>query len=303
MSEKNGEINQFEKQEIPKEYSPITVLREREFYPGVISIDENGQDKIEDEDLSYIFKFLRKNVKKGSLLNIGAGITHCHQMVGLADKLTQITALDISPKNNQLIQEFLDRIKGIGGQTMVEDGDMKTLKTLAEALAQDKQDFGIEKTGDELLDLFYKESFYNGQPDIITADMVEDMDKLGSGELVDGRKYDNIMFSFALYVRDKNDLVKLFGNLKKRLNPDGHILIIDAKTFSIDEENEGEVLYSEDAVVLEKYSEAYDWTIDDIKEIAQKVGFGKVEAHDYKIQDKKEEQEKFGGYLFLKIEE
>src|SRR3989338_2822736 len=245
MSEKIGELNQFENQETPEEYNPVITLREREFYPGVISKDENGKEKIEDEDLRYIFKFLRENIKEGSLLNMGAGITHCHHMVGLADKLTQITALDISPKNNQLIKEFLDGIKGIGGQTMVGGSDMETLKTLSSALARDKQEFGIEKSGRELLDLFYEKSFYKGLPDIIAADMIEDMDKLGSGELVDGRKYDNIMFSFALYVRDKTDLANLFENLKKRLNPGGRIVIIDAKTFSFDEENESEILYSE----------------------------------------------------------
>ena len=74
----------------------------------------------------------------------------------------------------------------------MEQSDIAVLNKLAEAITNDKK-YKIKYNGAELLSRLYEASKYQGELDIITADPIEQMDKLGSGELLAGRTYDNII--------------------------------------------------------------------------------------------------------------
>ncbi|KKS92313.1 MAG: hypothetical protein UV67_C0006G0029 [Parcubacteria group bacterium GW2011_GWC1_43_12] len=291
----------LEKREEENEYNPLEILREREFYPGVIEVEE-GKEIITDEDYKACFEFLRENIKDGSLLNLnfGSGITHCHYMLPLIDRLSHVTALDISAKNNQLIGELLNSIQDKGNPEIIEEEDKKMLRDLAQAVSKD-EDFGIKESGEELLAMLHEKSQHEGKSDIITADMIEDMEKLGSGELVGDRKFDNIYLSFSIYARTREELVGFLKNAKERLNEGGNLLIIDCENYT-NESGEEKELFSEDKVIEEKYGEVFDWTLDEMKEILNEVGFSSVNSQIREIEAKEDEAEEFGTYLFIKAQ-
>lgn len=291
-----------EKKEKVKEYDPIKVLRERDMDPECIYTDENGKDVIDDEDLNFLFKFVRQNVKEGSVLNLGGGFSHAHYMSTVADKITHATSIEISPKNNQVTEELLKSIadKKFKGE-LVKKLDTKTLTTLAGALSGDSS-YGIEKSKQEMLAMLSEKCQYNGHPDVITADMIEGMHQLGSGEMVDGRKYDNILMLFASYTRSKEETLEFFKNVKMRLNDSGWFTIVDVADYSgLEDPKEDNVILQEDKIVAEKYPTPWVMNIKDVEEILKEAGFKNIIADEKEVNGEAEKDE-FGKYLVFRAE-
>src|SRR3989344_4067653 len=190
-------ISNENKQEKESKYVPIDVLRNREI-PRAFYRDGNGELIMDDPDLESINDYLNKEIKPGSVLSLGSGLVNSYRMLPAIEKITRVTCIDISEKNNVVNRELIEGSQNIGEQKLVEQQDIEVLKNLAEAIASNN-DYGIKSSGSELLKMLYDKSQYKGEMDIITADMIEKMDELGSGGLVDGRTYDNILLLYSFY--------------------------------------------------------------------------------------------------------
>lgn len=290
----------YETKEKAGEYDPIYVLRNREILPESIFIGEDGKETMDDEDLSYVHKFLRKNIKNGSVLNLGGGLTHAHRMLPIADKITHATSLDISENNNQVTAELLESIRGGGAPALVEEEDVRLFKILAGATANDKK-YHIKNGGNELLSMLYEKSQYKGKLDIIAADMIAQMEELGSGELVDRRTYDNVLLLFSLFTRDRKETLALIKNAKKRLNDGGRLIVMDVWDFDGVGENasEDDCMHSEDEQVRSLYPKPWIWDTEEFIEILQEAGFSKIKSEEHEVEESEEEKNAIGGYVSL----
>lgn len=274
-----------------REYSPLEPLR-RDFNSRRIYSNEEGKAIINDPDLHTIMQSYRNSVIEGSLLDLGAGTTHLHYMTAIEDKLSQITALDLTPKNIQLLHELL---KGVSGKTAqkpeyVESQDVEILKLTAQAIAQDPR-YGQNRTAEGILsNITQKPLKEDGQPDFIVGDMY-DLTVLGD------RKFDNILLGFSLSVsKDINDLGRLFAGIQQHLNPGGRIIIADFEGFS-DEDLE---TFTEDEVVTSRYHTNYPLNAEILASILKNAGFSEVEVNKRAVETEEEEKEHDLGYLFAK---
>jgi len=261
-------------------------------------IDEHGIETIDDEELHFMYKYLRDNVKEGNLLNLGSGITHIHQMCANEDKLTEITYIDLQPENNVLVRELIERALNLNdyqkGIRLASEGDVDLLRLIAEAMHKDPS-YGIEKSGSETLSSLYKKMQHNGRLDIKTRDMISSMDKLGSGEIVDGRTYDNALMLFSRFTRNPEETDKFISNVNKRINEGGKFIIIDAEVYGGADTESDESALQEGKKVEEEYSEVHDWTKEEMIEILKRAGFKSVKAETHEIsEDSDSEQRTFG---------
>lgn len=290
----------YETKEGAGKYDPIYVLRNREISPESIFIGEDGKETIDDEDFTYVQKFLRKSVKGGSVLNLGGGLTHAHRMLPIVDKITHATTLDISEKNNQVTAELLESIRSAGAPALVEEEDVRLFKLLAGALANDKK-YRIKNSGKELLSMLYEKSQYKGKADIITADMIAQVDALGSGELVDGRMYDNVLFLFSLFTRNREETLALIKSAKKRLNDGGRLIVMDVWDFEGVGEgaSEDDYMHSEDERVGALYSKPWIWETEEFVEVLREAGFSKITTEEHETEESEEEKDAIGGYVSL----
>src|SRR3989338_7201720 len=190
-------INDENKQEKESKFEAIKVLRNRE-YPTDFIRDKEGKLVLQDPDLKFINDSTYADTKEGSFLTISADPDTIFRLLPAAAKIKDYsTVVNFSEKNNQVNKELLEGSQNIGEQRVVEQSDIAVLNKLAEAITNDKK-YKIKYNGAELLSRLYEASKYQGELDIITADPIEQMDKLGSGELLAGRTYDNIIF-FSAY--------------------------------------------------------------------------------------------------------
>lgn len=285
-----------EKKEDERGYNPAEVLKKRDIIPSKVRRNERGIEVIEDKELNYIFKYLRDNIKEGNLLDIGAGIAHVHQMCAIEDKLTEITAVDISPINNVLTRDLIEmHMRKTGESRVVPKSDVETLEILAEALHKDAT-YGISRTGDEILSSVYDKMQYKGKLDIKWADVIKNMDELKDGKMVDGRTYDNALLLFASFARTREELIGMLSAVKERLKENGRLIIMDAETYEngVDSDSE-EVAQQEDTIVEKLYSEVYDWSQEDMIKVLQEIGFKIKKIDTHKIsEDSESEQRSFG---------
>ena len=123
--------------------------------------------------------------------------------------------------------------------------------------------------------------------DIITTDMIEHMTELGSGELVDGRTYDNILLLYSFYTRNKEETVKFVENIKKRLNRGGQVIVMDVWNFEgVSESTEEDYINSEDEIVAEKYPEPWSWETKGITSIFKGVGLTRTKKIEKEVEEK-----------------
>jgi SAM-dependent methyltransferase len=291
-------LNPKEKKETKEyKYDPMKVLREREINSDFVYIDENGKETIDDKDYNYIEKYIRTNIKEGSVLDLGGGFTHCHRILAAIDKITHATSVDISEANNQVTKELLEGSKNIGKQQLVKKSDINLLKISASAMAKDES-YDIKISGTEMMDMLYEKCQYKGRPDIITADIIAQADGLGSGEMLDNRKYDNVMFFFSFFTRNREETLNLIKNAKQRMNEGGRLIIMDVWEFEgvRDAESEEDVVRSEDKIVAEKYPNPWIWSTEEMIEMLKEAGFSQVRTEEKKVEESEAEKNELGGY-------
>lgn len=285
-----------EEKEREREYNPLEPLR-RDFNPECIKRNEKGEAVIDDPDLHTLMRFYRDSIKKGSLLDIGAGATHHHYMTALEDKLSAITALDLSPRNIQLLRELQEGETNRQSEApkYIESQDIEILKTTAEAVAADPQ-YGKERSTEEILhNIAKKTSLKDGSPDLVVGDMY-DLSPLGE------RKFDNVLLGFSLFVsKDEKDLARLFSEIQKHLEPDGRIIISD-----FGDPEEGEILFQdedlgtfhEDKPILDKYHTDFRLDKKTLSGILKDVGFTNVKIAEKSVEAEGDEAEHELKYMF-----
>ena len=294
----NGE----NKQEKESKYNPIDVLRNREI-PRAFYRDRNGELIMDDPDLESINDYLNKEIKPGSVLSLGSGLANSYRMLPAIEKITQVTCVDISAKNNQVNKELIEGSQNIGERKLVEPQDIEVLNNLAEAVASNK-DYGIKSSGPELLKMLYDKSQYKGEMDIITTDMIEKMNELGSGKLVDGRTYDNILLLYSFYPRDKKETLEFVRNVRSRLNKGGRVIVMDVAKFGgVSETTEEDYINSEDEIVAQKYPGPWMWEAKEMSEIFDNVGLTKIREIEKQIEESEDVKEAFGYYMYLTYED
>lgn len=276
------------------DYEPLRVLEEREFRPDSLRIGADGSVRLADHELRFIFDFLRRSVKPGALLNLGAGITHVHQMLAVEPQLSHVTALDISPENTALIRALLQGVSG--------DPVGKPYQLVLEFLTRLGRAFGYADPGAALRSLADK-SRVNGAYDVVTADMNADRRGLADGTLVHGQMYDTVLLAFSVYVHDAAELLGLLQAVRQRLRPSGRIVVLDTDEFpqgdAIKDHAHSTILH-EDAVVHATYSSVWDWTEDEFLAEIRTAGFTdiRVEHHDISS-DSPHERDAFDRYIAL----
>lgn len=293
-----SEVIKKESKEVVPKYNPMVSVR-RDFGPEFIYREE-GRAVIDDPDLRQIMAFYRKEVKPGTLLNMGAGPLHPHYMAGLEDKLTHITALDLSRDNLRASAEFLDSVgpeakTAKGQRKFISEGDLGVLKITAEAAANIGKRPGKTRSGDQVLKSIREKSLSPyGKYDFIVGDYHQLDSFLGS------RKFDNIMMSFALYANKPEEIPKLFEQLRRHLNSGGRAVIADFQGFSAENVEEE---FDEDEIVKKKYPNAIDYSLDLLVSSLVKAGFRKDTIFAEKRDIKAGEEKKRGWkYLFVSAE-
>lgn len=276
-------------------YNPCEPLR-KDFNADIVYRNDKGNVIIDDPDIHFIMKYYRRKIKKGTLLNVGAGTTHLHYMAAIVDKLTHITALDISPINISLINELYQSLKNntISQNQYINQQDVETLKMLIEAIADDVE-YGKDRTFKDIMqDLIHKTSNPDGRLDIAANDMY-------NLSCFKSMKFDNILLSFSLFVQnDENDLEYLFSNLYNGLNPQGHIIIIDfgdpsEGEFSFTDDDLDE--FHEDRVALKNYHT--NFRLDDITlaRCLTSAGFSSINIDKTELRTNSEEKAR--GFFYL----
>jgi len=288
-----------EKEERGK-YNPVDVLREREIDSGVFGVDRRGREVIKDKDFAYIASYLRKNIQEGSVLNLGGGFMHCHRILPAIDKITHATSIDISDMNNQVVREFLEGSVGLGTQTLIDASDVAVMRTYAEALSQDPR-FAVGYEGKELLAMLYEKSRRHEGLDVITADVIAQMEELGSGALLKNRTFDNVLFLWSIFTRDRDETLHLMENVKKLLSEGGRIVIMDVWEYSGVEED-GDAMHSEDQVVARNYPKPWIWTTEEFIDILEEVGFRNIRTEEKVVEESEEEEDAIGGYICIVAE-
>src|SRR3990167_3216807 len=137
-------INDENRQEKESKYSPIDILRNRE-YPTGFYRNQEGKLIMQDPDLESINDYLNKEIQPGSVLSLGSGLANSYRMLPAIEKITQVTCVDISAKNNQVNKELIEGSQNIGERKLVEPQDIEVLNNLAEAVASNK-DYGIKSS-------------------------------------------------------------------------------------------------------------------------------------------------------------
>lgn len=276
-------------------YNPIESVR-RDFGETVegnknVSRNKKGKAVIENPDLKVIFDIYRRGIKEGTMLDLGAGPTHLHYMAGLEDKLTHISALDLSEKNLKTVAEFLDSNDNPHERTeYVSKEDLEVLRLIAEAQSKTIKGKKI-RSGEEILKSIQSKSYKNGGGyDLIAADMHE----IDKQEVLGDRKFDNIIIGFSLFVNTREQIISFLAKVKDRLNSAGRLIIADFKSFA-NEIIEDEEKYREDDKVNELYGDYLDFSVEALVEkYLPKAGFSKknikVEEIDSKTESTKDEK-------------
>lgn len=266
------------------EYNPLAIYREEYIDPNYIDRTP-GKEEIKDEHIHYVCRFLREAFKEGDVLNLGGGFPAYYHALLASDKMKSYTVIDISPKNLQLAKELLEGSLGVGYQEIAEKIDFDSLRSVANAFSKDP-DYHFRISGDQMLKNVYAASQKDGKWDVIQADIIEQMEKIGSGKLVGGRKYDNIMLTFAIFARSRDELLDLLKNAHKRLKDNGRLIIMEYENFpGVNMESDQDLLY-EDDVVEKKYDKVYNFSAKDLEDVLREAGFsikhsGKVGDPDY----------------------
>ena len=282
-----------EKEKMP--YNPMVSVR-RDFGSEWIYRDEETKKPIiEDTDLKQIMNFYRKEVKEGTLLNLGAGSTHLHYMAAIEDKLTHITALDLSEKSLKALGEFLDSVGPEAGSKKAErryisDDDVDVLKIVAEARERNIHRKN-PRSGEEVLRSIREKSTEEGKYDFICGDM-HNLSEL------EERKFDNIMLGYALFANKEEEIPGLLQQIKERLNPGGKVIIADFQGFSGENLKEE---FAEDEVVIERYPNPIDYSLPFLTSSLEKTGFSKDQIKAREA-DTHSEGEKDFKYLFVSAE-
>src|SRR3989338_4246737 len=289
-------INDENKQEKESKFEAIKVLRNRE-YPTDFIRDKEGKLVLQDPDLKFINDSTYADTKEGSFLTISADPDTIFRLLPAAAKIKDYsTVVNFSEKNNQVNKELLEGSQNIGEQRVVEQSDIAVLNKLAEAITNDKK-YKIKYNGAELLSRLYEASKYQGELDIITADPIEQMDKLGSGELLAGRTYDNIMLPFSLYTRNEQETLNFVTNLKKRLNKGGRVVLSDVWDWQ-GVGGEEDYINAEDDIIAEKYGNPWSWKPKKLFEVFNKAGLVLLNKKEKEIEESEEVEKAFGGYSF-----
>lgn len=252
-------------QRVHSPYNPMTSVRrdfnEQTVYPG-------GDGRLEFEpEMLRIFAFYREAVRPGTLLNLGAGPTHVHYMAALEDKLTSITALDLSELNVAALDEFLARVGGGRRRAVrVTDADVAMLRLTAQACRD--AGFGRAAADERLVRVAEKSRGPDSSFDLVAGDMYRLDDTLA------GRRFDNILLSFAMYVPKEETMVAgltvLFSGIRRHLASEGRLIIGELVDFT-DDDLQGD--YDEDPVVKQQFS-CGDWLDQEIlRESFRAAGF------------------------------
>lgn len=289
-----------EEKEREREYNPLEPLR-RDFNSESVKRNEKGDAVIDDPDLHNLMRFYRDSIKEGSLLDIGAGATHHHYMIALEDKLSAITALDLSPRNIQLLRELQEGAvnKQSEAPKYIESKDIEVLKITAEAVAADPR-YGKERSTQEMLNnIAKKTSLKDGSPDLVVGDMY-DLSPLGD------RKFDNVLLGFSLFVsKDEKDLARLFSEIKKHLEPGGRIIISDFGDPEQEEilfQDEDLETFYEDKPILDKYHADFRLDKKTLSKTLKDVGFVNVKIAEKSVEAEGSEAEHELKYMFATAE-
>ena len=289
-------INNENKQEKEGNFEAIKVLRNRE-YPTDFKLDKKSKLVLEDPDLKFINDSINAGLKEGSVLTISADPDTIFRLLPVAAKIKDhSTIINFSEKNNQVNRELLEGSQNVGEQKVVEQSDIEVFNKLAEAISNDKK-YKINYGGNELLSKLYEVSNYQGKLDVITADPIEQMEKLGSGELIDGRTYDNILLPFSLYTRSEQETLAFITNLKKRLNKGGRLVYGDVWEWEGVGE-EGDYINAEPEIIAEKYGNPWSWQPKQLFEVFNKAGLVLLNKKEKEIEESEEVEKAFGGYSF-----
>lgn len=259
-------------------YNPIISVR-RDFGESInpdedasVYRGENGEAVIDDIDLRIIEDFYHDAIKPGSLLNLGAGPIHFHYLGGVEDRLTHVTAFDISEKNLDVLKEFMDHGRqGASDAKMVNESDMDVLKLALEGYEAAHKD--NVRPGQEILDSLREKSKGDGPGgyDLVVGNF-HDLDNI---QALGERKFDNILFSYSLYANKPKEVVKLFEQAKRRLNPGGRLIIADMQGFTNEDGVGSEDEYREDAIVEKLYPDFMDYSSKSLERYLLKAGFNK----------------------------
>jgi len=298
MSEKEKFIPPDNIREAEKQaYNPIEALR-RDFDDELVYYDEKGEPIIDDPDLHQIIDFYRREVKPGTLANLGAGPNHFHYISAIEERLTHITANDISAKNIQALKEFLIAFKQgkVVNNKFLDPGDIELMKCMAEVNERKDKPKDQARSAAKIFDSLYQKSTSNGQPDLIVGDMHEP-------ETLKDRKFDNLLLGFSIFANKEQDIESLFTNLKNNLNPGGKIIISDFQGF-----NAGDLVgsFEEDVEVLQKFPDTIDLSPEQITAALIKAGFPrekiKAEVKEPLLESDDGEKERGYKYIFISAE-
>ena len=290
-------LGQVEQKERLEAYDPVKEMDERDIMPEYIYRDKEDRPVVEDKDLLYILAFLRKNIKEGSVLNLGSGFTHFHQMCAIADKATSITGVEIAEENNRLATDILESSIDLHRPRVTNEEQADRLRIVAEYLGQNK-DFGINQEGADILKAIHRKSSYKGKLDIIESDMYEQADRLGSGEMTDGRQYDNIMYLFSSFTRTREETLAFLKSARERLKDGGRLLVLDSESYGDEDDSVEDSRFGEAKIVSEKYNKIWDWTQESFREVLEEAGFRNIKIEIQKISScSSKEQEEFSNYL------
>jgi len=260
---------------------------------------ENGEPLIDDADLNQIMSFYRKEVKEGSLLDLGGGPNHFHYVSAIEDRLSHITTLDLSKRNIALLKEFVDNFDKMDNprQGALKEEDFEILKCCVEANEIKNAKLRKEKPrpSSEIFQSLKEKSSVEGKPDLILGDMYDE-------KAFEGRKFDNVMLGFSIFANNEDDVFHLMQKVRMHLNPGGKVLISDFQGFD-GEDLEGQ--FAEDEAVLKKFPNIIDLSPELISSALEKAGFSKnnikVDIKDPLFEDENGDGEKEKGFKYLFI--
>ncbi|MDO8570201.1 MAG: hypothetical protein Q7R97_01280 [Candidatus Daviesbacteria bacterium] len=274
-------------------YNSLIQLR-KSFCSEWVYINKEGKAVIDASDLHDIMQFYRQAIKKGTVLNLGAGTTHFHYMLAIEDKLTHITALDLGKEHIQILQDFFNYYQNPPKQArFISKKDLNIFQITAQSVAQDSR-YGQDRSREEIIkNIICKSTNNHGKLDCIYGDMYQ-LDVLGD------RKFDNIILSFSLFIsRDKNDMLKLFTGIRKHLSSEGRIIIADFEGVGDSGFGEKE---AEDFPELPKvrniYSADFDLDQNILADYLRKAGFKEVKVKTVPVEVEGIEKEHNLNYLF-----
>lgn len=249
-------------------YNPMTTVRWN-FDKKLIFFDKKKKHAvIFDNDLLAIETFIVSNVRAGDVLSVGAGPTHFHYMSAMPSKISQIDALEISPANIRVLEEFyasLGSKKTSNKTKIVGESDLTTLYNVIDAF---NHQFRKKSTNAYSEGLQLKNRCTSrGQLSVINGDMHELRSLIH-------KKYSNIIFLFSLYCTSTSQSVRLLHNVRNALLPGGRVLIADFEQFLQDKKQVREE-FGEDEVVMKSYDKTIEYTQEKLLSHLLKAGFSK----------------------------